>query len=150
MPVSIREALTPEFRTFLEELFYGLGPVELRPMFGVHALYHDGTMFAVVADTRVFLKTDEKSRPEFAQEAAAPFRFRARDGTEVVTSYYELPARLYDQPDEAVAWARRACEIAMRSPSAARKARKRVKKQGAIPGTAGVPPARRRNKRNIG
>ena len=117
-------------------------------MFGVHGLYRDGTMFALVAASRVFLKTDEESRSAFVDEAASPFRFRVRDGTEIVTSYYELPGHLYDEPDEAVAWARRAYEVALRSPPPCAKRASR-RKQGAIPRTAGVPPARRRNKRNI-
>jgi TfoX/Sxy family transcriptional regulator of competence genes len=44
-------------------------------------------------------------------------------------SYYELPKRLYDEREEAAAWARTAYEIAARSPNAMRKARRGLKEE---------------------
>jgi DNA transformation protein len=117
---------SPEYRAFLEDLFAGLGAVDIRPMFGVGGLFCHGTMFAVVADERIFLKTDARSRVDFEQEGMTPFVYRTRDGREIVTSYHELPARLVDEPDEAVAWARRAYEIALHSSTSLRKQRKRL------------------------
>lgn len=116
-----------DYRAFLQDLFAGLGALDLRPMFGVGGLFCDGTMFAVVADERVFLKTDETSRGDYRQENAAAFIYRARDGSEIVTSYYELPARLFDSPDEATVWARRAYEVALRSPASRRRRAKLLK-----------------------
>lgn len=118
--------ISREYRAFLLDLFAGLGTLEVRPMFGVGGLFCDGTMFAVVAAERVFLKTDEGSRGNFLREGTAPFVYHARGG-EIVTSYYELPARLFDDFDEAVLWARRAYETALRSPTSRRKERSRLK-----------------------
>jgi len=115
------------YRDFLEELFAGLGVLEFRPMFGVGGLFCDGTMFAVIADERVFLKTDEASRNDYRRENAAAFIYRARDGSEIVTSYYELPARVFDDPGEAIVWARRAYEVALLSPASQRRQRKHAK-----------------------
>ena len=128
------------YGTFLRDLFAGLGTLEIRPMFGVGGLFCNETMFAIVAEERIFLKTDEASRGAFLREKAAPFVYRARDGGEIVTSYYELPARLFDEPDEAVDWARQAYELALRSPTALRKERKRLKPQ------ASRQPSRRRKR----
>jgi len=108
-------------------------------MFGIAGLFCDGRMFAVIADERVFLKTDEANRRDFLRERAAPFVYRTRSGDEIVTSYYELPAHLFECPDEAVAWARGACEIAVRRPALQRKHQKRPK-----PKTSRQPPRRRR------
>lgn len=119
--------LTPQYRAFLEELFTGLGTLACRPMFGVGGLFCNGTMFAVVAGEAVFLKTDETSRRDFLRERSGPFVYRVREGREIVTSYYELPTRLFDDPDEAVEWARRAYAIALRLPTSLRKERKRLK-----------------------
>ena len=122
--------MQPEnYQTFLLDLFAGLGSLEIRPMFGVGGMFCDGTMFAVIADERVFLKTDETSRADFVRQGAAPFVYRMRDGAEIVTSYYELPARVFDDPDEAVVWARRAHGIALRSPGSQRKQRKPLKRK---------------------
>ena len=88
-------------------------------MFDFDARFCESAIFGVVMDERVFLRTDEKSRGDFDAE------YRARNGRENVTSYYELPARLIG--DEAVRWARRAYDIALRSPTSRRKRRKRLK-----------------------
>lgn len=116
------------YRVFLQDLFADLGSVETRPMFGVGGLFCDGTIFAVIADERVFLKTDETRRGDFLSEGTAPFVYRVRNGDEVVTSYYELPARLFDDPDEALLSARRAYAIALRSPASLRRQRKQSKR----------------------
>lgn len=118
--------LSPEYRTFLEELFAGLGGVAVRRLFNFDGLFCDDTMFGVVLNERVFLKTDETSRRDFVAEGSGPFAYRARDGQEITTSYYEFPARLLDDPDEALTWARRALDIALRSPTVLRKVRKRL------------------------
>jgi len=119
--------MTPEYRAFLEELFASFGTVEVRRTFNFHGLFRDGTIFGLVADERVFLKTDVQSRQPFETAGSTPFCYRARDGSEVATSYYELPARFYNEPEEAAAWAQAAYEVALRSPTAARKQRQRDK-----------------------
>jgi DNA transformation protein len=123
--------MTPEYRAFVAELFANLGPVEVRRVFNFDGLYVEGTMFGLVADERVFLKTDAESSKAFVAEGFGPLHYRARDGVDVETSYYEFPERLYDDSEVAAAWARRAYEVALRSPTAIRKQRKRVKEKHA-------------------
>ena len=119
--------MTPEYRAFLRELFARFGIVQIKRLFNFDGLFHDGTIFGIVADERVYLKCDGKTRKKFAENGASPFRYRGRDGSEIVTSYYELPARLYDEPDEAAEWARVAFEAAQRSPNTLRKAQRNMK-----------------------
>lgn len=132
--------MTPEYRAFVAELFSAFGPVEVRRVFNFDGLYVEDTMFGLVADERVFLKTDADNRKAFVAEDYGPLHYRARDGADVEMSYYEIPARLYDDSDEAAAWARRAYEVALRSPTAMRKQRRRVKEKHARR------PARRRGR----
>ncbi|HEX4159657.1 MAG TPA: TfoX/Sxy family protein [Rhizomicrobium sp.] len=119
--------MTSEYRRFVAELLAGFGPVEIRRVFNFQGLYHDGILFGLVADERVFLKTDTASRIAFEREGSSPLHYRARDGADVAMSYYELPARLYDEPEEAADWARTAFEAALKSPNTARKAPRDVK-----------------------
>ena len=119
--------LSANYRGFLQDLFSGLGALEIRPMFGVGGLFCDGTMIAVIANETVFLKTDETSRRDYLREGSKPFVYQVRDGGKIVTSYYALPSRFLDDPEEAVRWGRRAYEIALRSPTALRKERRRTK-----------------------
>jgi DNA transformation protein len=120
---------TSEYRAFLTDLFSRFGPVEVRRTFNFAGLYHQGVIFGLAADERVFLKTDAESRKAFEKEGSGPMRYRARDGTDVAMSYYELPVRLYDDPDEAAEWAKIAFEVALRSPTTVRKRRSRVRKR---------------------
>lgn len=140
LPSHTEARVTPEYRTFVEELFAGLAPIRIRRVFNFDGLYRGEVMFGLVAEERIYLKTDETSRNLFVREGAGPLYYRARDGTVVPMSYYELPARLCDAPDEAVVWARVAYEIAVRSPTALRKQRK----QSAH--VRGRQPARRRKR----
>ena len=41
----------------------------------------------------------------------------------ILTSYYELPDRLYDDPEELAEWARAAFAVALQSPTAQKKKR---------------------------
>jgi DNA transformation protein len=118
--------LRPEYRAFVVELFREFGPVTVRPMFGVGGLYAGDVMFGVVEDDHVYLKTDEESRKAFAAEGVQPFVLTTKEGP-FVTSYCELPERLYDDPAELALWARRAHEVASRSRAAKKKERAKAK-----------------------
>jgi DNA transformation protein len=96
------------------ELFSTFGPVTVRRMFGGAGIYADGTMFALVADGVIYLKTGETNAAMFEREGLAPFTFSKRTGERVVTSYRRMPDRLYDDPDELVVWARAALAAANR------------------------------------
>jgi DNA transformation protein len=107
--------LDPEF---IRELFAPFGPVTLRRMFGGAGIYAGGLMFALVFDGAIFLKVDDDSIPHFRREGSEPFTYtRAKSGGRsgrASLSYWRLPERLYDDPDELAAWANRALAIAER------------------------------------
>lgn len=114
-------ATTGEFETFLMDLFAPLGGVSRRRMFGGLGLYRDGLMFALVADDVLFFKVDAEVRPLFEAEGSAPFSYDTKDGRHTITSYWRAPERLYDEPDEFLAYSRRAVEAALRAEAAKRK-----------------------------
>jgi DNA transformation protein len=103
---------------FIRELFAPFGPVTVRRMFGGAGIYSDGQMFALVFDGAIFLKVDETSIPDFEREGSRPFVYtRAKSAHRVgraSMSYWRLPERLYDDPDELAVWAHRALAIAQR------------------------------------
>jgi DNA transformation protein and related proteins len=98
----------------LKEIFSAFGPVSVRRMFGGAGVYADGTMFALVADGELYLKADEETIPAFRAAGAGPFVYGAK-GRRVVMSYWRLPDRLLDEPDELAEWARAALRVAQRS-----------------------------------
>ncbi len=50
-----------------------LGPVHARRMFGGWGMFHEGTMFAIVASGRLYLKVDGETEARFTAAGLAPF-----------------------------------------------------------------------------
>jgi DNA transformation protein and related proteins len=109
---------------FIVELFAPFGSVTVRRMFGGAGLFSEGLMFGLVFDGAIFLRVDDASIPDFEREGSAPFVYtRAKSAGRVgrhSLSYWRLPERLYDDPEELVSWARRALAIAERRKTAPR------------------------------
>lgn len=98
----------------LAELFSSFGAVDERRMFGGAGIYAEGVMFALAHDGELYLKADEQSRPAFEREGQGAFTYARKDGKRAVMSYWRVPARLYDDPDELARWARVALSVAQR------------------------------------
>jgi DNA transformation protein and related proteins len=103
---------------FIAELFAPFGSVTVRRMFGGAGLFCEGLMFGLVFDGAIFLRVDEASIPDFEREGSTPFVYtRAKSAGRVgrhSLSYWRLPERLYDDPEELASWAQRALVIAER------------------------------------
>jgi DNA transformation protein len=118
--------LDPEF---VRELFSQFRPVTMKRLFGGAGLWSEDLMFGLVFDGAIYLKVDETSIPDFQREGSQPFVYRrakspGRIGRHSL-SYWRLPERLYDDPDELAVWAGRALAIAQRKKLAPRKRSKR-------------------------
>lgn len=103
-----------EFVDFLKEAFRDLGPVVARRMFGGHGLYHDGVMFALVADDTLYLKADEATVARFVDRGLPAFEY-GRGEQVFRMSYHLAPAEVLEDPAEAARWGRLACEAAWRA-----------------------------------
>ena len=101
-------------RDFLIDLFAGFGPVTIRRMFSGFGISADGTNFALALRGGLYLRADEATIPRFEAEGSKPFSYQTRAKTVTVASYWTLPERLYDDPDELAVWAARALAIAER------------------------------------
>jgi DNA transformation protein len=115
-----------DFIPFVQELMEGWAPVSARRMFGGHGLYHEGLMFAIVMDQRLYLKADEVNRPQFEALGLAPFTY-AMKGKEVALSYWAAPDAIFDEPSEAVRWAQSSWDAALRGHKAKAKAIEKAK-----------------------
>jgi DNA transformation protein len=120
-------------RDFLIDLFADFGPVTVRRMFSGFGISADGTNFAMALRSGLYFRADEQSIPQFEAEGSKPFQYQTRAKTVTVNSYWELPARLFDDSEELSAWARTALAAAQRAalkkrPKARKPARVAVKK----------------------
>jgi DNA transformation protein and related proteins len=111
-------------RDFLIDLFSKFGPVTIRRMFSGYGISADGTNFALALRSGLYFRADEATIVQFEAEGSKPFQYQTRAKTVTVHSYWELPARLFDDPDELSVWARAALAAAQR---AALKKRARAK-----------------------
>lgn len=104
------------FHDFVRELFGGLGPVQIKRMFGGAGGYADGVMFLLLADDAIYLKVDGMLKAELAAEGSGPFVWAPtkgpRAGEQVEMGYWRLPDSALDDPDEAVIWGRKALAVA--------------------------------------
>ncbi|MCX7295278.1 MAG: TfoX/Sxy family protein [Hyphomicrobiales bacterium] len=115
---------------FIHDLFADFGRVEVKRMFGGQGIYAGGVIFAIVSGDVIYLKTDETTRPAFEREHATALTFTKKSGQRMVTSYWRLPERLYDAPDELAQWARQALAVARTNKAREKPAKKSAKKPG--------------------
>src|SRR5271165_4679769 len=116
-------------REFLIDLFAHFGPVTIRRMFSGFGISADGTNFALALRSGLYFRVDDETIPRFETEGSKPFQYQTRSKTVTVASYWELPARLFDDSEEMAVWARAALAAAQRAESKKRpKVRKAAKK----------------------
>ena len=122
-------------RDFLIDLFSDFGPVTIRPMFSGFGISADGINFALALRAGLFFRADEQTIPQFEAEGSNAFQYQTSTKTVTVNSYWQLPARLFDDPEELTGWARAALaaaqRAALRKRPKARKAKKAVTKKKA-------------------
>jgi DNA transformation protein len=122
---------SPEFLAFVAEQLAPLGHVTTRRMFSGAGLYCDGVIFALILRGALYFKVDDVDRAAYEAEGLVPFSYEAKGRTVEIGSYWRVPERLFDDPDEMVEWARAALAAGRRA--AAGKRRKPVAKPKPAP-----------------
>jgi DNA transformation protein len=102
-------------REFLIDLFADFGPVTVRRMFSGYGISADGTNFALALRAGLFLRADEETIPRFEAEGSRPFSYQTSTRSVTVRSYWQLPARLFDDTEELSEWAKAALGAARRA-----------------------------------
>lgn len=102
-------------REFLTDLFAGFGPVTIRPMFSGYGISAEGINFALALRAGLYFRVDETTIAQYESEGSAPFQYQTRARTVTVNSYWQLPARLFDDSEELGTWARAALAAAQRA-----------------------------------
>ena len=113
----------------IADLFFEFGPVAVRRMFGGAGIFADGLMIGLVADGVIYLKADASGFAEFEREGCGPFRYTTASGERSLRSYWKMPDRLYDDPQELAQWARAALSAARNGAAAAPQKQKAPRRQ---------------------
>ena len=114
-------AYDPRTGDFVRELLQGLGEIRIRPMFGGAGVYFDDLFFAIIDDDVLYLRAEEADRPAFQAAGSRQFTYEMKDGVIQSMAYWSLPDTAADDPEEAVAWARKAVEAARKKAAAKKK-----------------------------
>lgn len=100
----------------LLDLFSGLGPIQIRRMFGGKGIYHNGVIIAVEIRGELRLKADAETEPDFIAAGCAQWTYTGtRHGKLVAMPYWSVPDGAMDDPDEMMPWARKAYEAGVRA-----------------------------------
>ena len=115
--------VSDEFISYVLDQLSDFGEVTPRRMFGGAGLYHDGLMFALIADDILYFKVGDVNRSDYEKVGSEPFR--PDPNKQTVMSYYEVPIDVSEDRDELSSWAEKAF-------GAARRAKKNMKSDTAL------------------
>src|SRR5262245_17946007 len=96
------------FAEFLREQLAPLGRITVRRMFGKTGVFCDGLMLGMVRDDTLYFRVDDHSRAAIKEAEGFPPLSYEEGGSSIDLAFWRAPERLFDEPDELVAWARAA------------------------------------------
>ena len=102
------------FAEFLREQLAPLGRLTMRRMFGKTGVFCNGVMFGMVRDNTLYFRVDDHNRAAFKEAASFPPLNYEKKGFSIDLSFWRVPERLFDEPDNLVTWAQAALAAARR------------------------------------
>lgn len=107
-----------DYVDFVEEQLAPIPGLASSRFFGGIGLSADGVLFAMIMDNALYFAVGDVTRPRYESMGSRCLWYSTKKGRVDVKKYYELPAEVFEDPDQLLAFAREAVEVA-------RKARKR-------------------------
>ena len=99
------------FKEFVLDQLGALPELRAKTMFGAHGLYCGERFFGILAEGRLYFKTDAASRADYLARGMGPFTYETK-GRVVTMSYHEVPPDVLENAAELVGWAQRAIQVA--------------------------------------
>ena len=96
------------FKEFVLDQLRLLERVECKAMFGGHGLYCEGIFFAIIADGRVYFKTNAITVTDYLDRGMQPFQPNPK---QTLKNYYEVPAEILEDEEQFAEWGRRAVAV---------------------------------------
>lgn len=109
-----------EYAVHIVDLLETFGSCEARRMFGGYGIFHQGLMFALIAEGSLYLKADAESRGRFIEQDCNAFSYFKQD-KEYQLSYYLAPDEFFEDETACLDWARLAFDAALRNPARRKK-----------------------------
>lgn len=113
--------VTDGYLAFIMDRLQPSGPVTAKRMFGGAGLYCEGLFFGLIADDRLYFKTDGTNRGDYEAAGTGPFR---PYGTYAM-SFHEVPAEVVEDDAALGRWMQGALGAASRKAAARRPGKKK-------------------------
>jgi DNA transformation protein and related proteins len=102
------------FAEFLRDQLAPLGRITTRRMFGKTGVFLDGVMIGMVTENTLYFRVDDQNQATFKEAEAFPKLNYEKQGQTIDLSFWRVPERLFEEPDEFVVWAKAALGAARR------------------------------------
>jgi DNA transformation protein len=89
---------------WVQEALEPMGSVSMRKMMGGATLYLDGTIFGIMVDGELWLKSDAEADPVWDAESRERFTVTFKDGTVDSMNYRRAPSDVYDDAEAMQRW----------------------------------------------
>lgn len=99
------------FKEFVLDQLDPLGGLRYRAMFGGYGLYQGDVFFGIISRSRLYFKTDARSRSAYLDRGMRAFRPNPK---QELQTYYEVPVEVLEDRDELARWASEAIRCAPR------------------------------------
>ncbi len=100
------------FKDFVLDQLTELDGLSCRAMFGGYGLYRGRKFFGIIHRGRLYLKVSPETVTRFIRHGMGPFR---PNGTQTLTTYYEVPVDVLENAQQLAEWAGAACALARRA-----------------------------------
>lgn len=105
-------AMNQSFMDLVMDQLSGIEGLRGKKMFGGAGLFKDEAMFGLIAEATLYLKADDRNRPDYERHGKGPFRpYKDKDRT---MPYYEVPEEVLEDREELRKWALKAIEARKR------------------------------------
>jgi len=93
------------FKEFVLDQLKELPGVTARSMFGGYGIYQGEVFFAIIHQSRLYFKTNDRTRPAYVKKGMKPFRPNAK---QTLKTYYEVPVDIIEDSEQLVEWSEKA------------------------------------------
>ena len=101
-----------EFVQFVTEQLSFIDGLRVQAMFGGYGVYQGDCIFALIADDRLYFKSDATTRGEFEAKGLSPFSYTARNKS-VTMQYFEAPPEVFEEHEAMREWVQKALSVAV-------------------------------------
>ena len=101
--------MSTDFLDFVCDQLHAVDGLRSRSMFGGHGLYGRDVFFGIVANGRLYFKTDETTSPQYKKEGMDCFE---PNPGQILKNYYEVPVDVIEDDRALSDWAGTSIEVA--------------------------------------